>query len=497
MATLYGDKVDYTIDDIVINGNCTIKGALITKGGITSVTTGAAPLVLTSTLNFLGDSIAAGANVNSNQRWTTLVSQKYGKTENNQAVSGTTWGDLQSVLYGNTGIPRGNTTFLAFGTNDLRLTAATGTIDDLIRCAYSAILFCSLPPSSVINARSNAVTRTPNVSTKAFVVTGGSLTSVGPATQMSLLTITKPTDFFGNGTGATLVFKGTLSATTGDTVNVTWGSQTNSTTVAPGTNVVSFTWTVPATTQNTIMSAGPTSITIAGATLGVNGASVVATINYTGGSSWTNSGASPVWGLGTNVIGDTLTTTVTGRYIAFSTWITFFSMIGNGPNFTVSVDGTVVTGNPNPQIGTYQSTNLGYAEQLWLYDTGVTTPNTSHTVVISYVSFRGIYNDAFYVNWFAGFDPKPAGAATVFLSPVVPYSQTNWGGNEITRQILNQSYATAANTLSSTYGLPVYCLGTHENVTFPGMSADLLHPDASGHQMMAQNIIKSISTYSQ
>jgi lysophospholipase L1-like esterase len=116
-----------------------------------------APITLTSTANFFGDSIVAGANLSSpaTQRWSALLCAALGKTENNQGVGSSSWLDSAILMYANH--VSGRTTFLGWGINDIRFT--TVYLDETLATAEAMILFACLPAANIQNVRSASVTK--------------------------------------------------------------------------------------------------------------------------------------------------------------------------------------------------------------------------------------------------------------------------------------------------------------------------------------------------
>lgn len=127
------------------------------------------PLSLSGTIDIFGDSIANGSGVAATQRWTRLVCNAYGATENNLAVPADETIDMTLRVYGNSaatvgspayiGHVNGRTTIFAVGINDVYLQPETA-YDELKRTLESLILYCTLPASQKLDVRSPSVTKT-------------------------------------------------------------------------------------------------------------------------------------------------------------------------------------------------------------------------------------------------------------------------------------------------------------------------------------------------
>ncbi|RYE16566.1 MAG: hypothetical protein EOP45_17285 [Sphingobacteriaceae bacterium] len=134
----------------------------------------------TTSIQFYGDSITTGAGVTTVQRWTNRLASTIGSTEINQGVSGMEWTDCNQK-YLNVAPTRGQTTFIALGTNDAQRNQVR--FDHTIHAQKAAIAFLALPTNNFIDVRSSsAVTKAGTwTNTGAFIyglrttdMTGGS-----------------------------------------------------------------------------------------------------------------------------------------------------------------------------------------------------------------------------------------------------------------------------------------------------------------------------------
>ncbi len=159
--------------------------------GVTSISSfkqSYAPLTLSSTVHFFGDSITVGTPyVLSSERWSTRICSNYSVTEvNNAAPNEQLTGDISVQVYNN--YISGRTAFFAFGTNDVR-TQPVDAIDGLECSLETFVMYCALPSSKIINARSVSVTETGTWSdTPAFSIIGRRSSQFGTASIETTVT---------------------------------------------------------------------------------------------------------------------------------------------------------------------------------------------------------------------------------------------------------------------------------------------------------------------
>lgn len=127
-----------------------------------------------TSVQVFGDSIAAGVGATSTpNRWSTLFCASIGATENNFAVSGSQWvsGSTTTVgIYNNSASTVNRLTVLAFGTNDAAIQPAQ--FDQVGFCILNAILYNSLPPSSIKSPRTTGTTTGTWTNTSVYTNTG-------------------------------------------------------------------------------------------------------------------------------------------------------------------------------------------------------------------------------------------------------------------------------------------------------------------------------------
>ena len=126
------------------------------------------PLSLSGIIDIFGDSIAQGAGVAATQRWTKLVCDAYGATENNLAIPGDEIIDMTIRIFGSTTAPvgspaylghvNGRTSIIAVGINDIYLQPETA-YDETKRTLESLALYCTLPSTQKLDVRNPAVTK--------------------------------------------------------------------------------------------------------------------------------------------------------------------------------------------------------------------------------------------------------------------------------------------------------------------------------------------------
>jgi lysophospholipase L1-like esterase len=159
-----------TVSNLQVNINATVSGVLTTGGtinasnGITANTLTItkqtyAPLTMSSTIDFYGDSITAGflLPTPTTQRWASLVCASITATQNNQAIGGSQVMDSSAMIYNNRAIGGGgNTLSLAYGVNDVTQIL---NIEYVRRIMLASIMYGTLPAANVLNIRSGSVTK--------------------------------------------------------------------------------------------------------------------------------------------------------------------------------------------------------------------------------------------------------------------------------------------------------------------------------------------------
>lgn len=197
----------------------------------------------------------------------------------------------------------------------------------------------------------------------------------------------------------------------------------------------------------------------------------------------------------TNGINATVTAQLTGRYVGFVSVVLNNTNKTNYPQYGINLDGT----NLNPfNTYTYMAqTNNGFGlmSYLWLYDTGSTAPNASHTLTIAPKPI-GNYTDRGFVDFFVGFDAKQAGCVPSYLVEPADFDYHVFTDNNLIAPLMSsykEMLEQCTNYLASDLGLPVALIrNLHVNDTGDTFS-DLLHPNIAGHQKIAAKILNAIS----
>lgn len=213
--------------------------------------------------------------------------------------------------------------------------------------------------------------------------------------------------------------------------------------------------------------------------------------NVTLTGTWANTGFT-YGGSYTNTTGSTTQASVTGRYVGF--FITVNP--SNATPISIVVDGaaalTIVTYYP-PVGGTPNGTTWG--SLCWFFDTGVTTPGTTHSIAV--ISTSTITCD---IEFFFGFD-NLSGATN---SPVVvlgletnSFQQTtaNYSAGNLVRQYLVNSFQQQTVTnLRQKYGAKITFCADIPDFSWGNKFSDLIHPDKHGHVRLQQLVTKVLTT---
>lgn len=188
---------------------------------------------------------------------------------------------------------------------------------------------------------------------------------------------------------------------------------------------------------------------------------------------------------------------IVGRYLAMGISIqTSWNSLALCPQVSVTVDGGTAQGmflytnlatTPNGAAGT---------TILWFYDTGVAGIGLNHSIQYLISAANGSPTGNIYLEWVAGWDANPAGALTVVLDTIPDQDLTSdhFGVSGATRPLslatinaYNSGLQNIARRFQS-YGLPVYCNANAGHFGTWGMlNSDQLHPNFTGHQVMALN----------
>ena len=113
-------------------------------------------------VNYYGDSMTFGFGASSpTNRWTTVLSNYFGSTENNLGFSGNQVNDMVGSsgvggIYATSRAGTPGTVFLAYGINDIDKNSPDNIFDELRRTTEAITLFCCLPDGQKVNARRNA-----------------------------------------------------------------------------------------------------------------------------------------------------------------------------------------------------------------------------------------------------------------------------------------------------------------------------------------------------
>lgn len=112
---------------------------------VATMTTALQQLIKNASIEFYGDGITAGTNLidAKTQRWSSLMCQKFGKTELNYCIAGDMIQDALLNVY--TNHKSGTPVFLAYGTNDCTKLNNVMNIDELVSCYEALIVYCALP----------------------------------------------------------------------------------------------------------------------------------------------------------------------------------------------------------------------------------------------------------------------------------------------------------------------------------------------------------------
>jgi hypothetical protein len=193
------------------------------------------------------------------------------------------------------------------------------------------------------------------------------------------------------------------------------------------------------------------------------------------------------------------------RYVSFTVTGTnpALSPVYYGERFDLSISNTVL--NATGTTGTYTLSNMYTAHEMtggsfatWSQHTFMfdTENNTTHNITITFSSPSG--TDAFYVDWFAGWNSNST------LNNVLVMSVPKWqfrvdfkNDNEtkvtdIRRVGFNKSIANLCNTLRTTFFIPVYLVDLSES-SFGGLQSDGLHPSYFGQKYIANRVLNVIS----
>lgn len=132
--------------------------------------------VLTSTVEFYGDSITAGTGLTSNnQRYSNLLATQYGFTMVNTAVGGDTVQDMLSKIY-NTHVS-GNLASVMIGYNDVAVSFNTdATYYQFKESLMGQLLYLTLNSTQLLSNRGASTTRVGTWSSSSFT-NGGSFTT--------------------------------------------------------------------------------------------------------------------------------------------------------------------------------------------------------------------------------------------------------------------------------------------------------------------------------
>ena len=218
---------------------------------------------------------------------------------------------------------------------------------------------------------------------------------------------------------------------------------------------------------------------------------------------WSNTAPYPI-GIGTSATNATCTVLVTGRYVVVT--ITGTNNLGalyTSEKFNLTISNYKLDGDGTN--GTYSANNLSvghdmiagvtsnWSQRSWIYDTGIMA---NHTVVVTYTGLPG--NDNLYVDFIAGWT-FPAANNTILVG--IP----NWNyrldyladtaalyATDTRRLTYNKGLMNLARFLRVNYNLPVYYVDNESN-TSGGIQADSLHPNFSGHALIASRVLSVIN----
>ncbi len=222
---------------------------------------------------------------------------------------------------------------------------------------------------------------------------------------------------------------------------------------------------------------------------------------------WVDTAVYTGLGRGTNTNGSTSARTVTGRFVAFTVTTTnpANSSTYYGEPFDVSITNFVTDGdNTN---GTFSMTNVYAAHEMvtgvvanwsnrcFIFDTGVV--GGSHTITITHSANTG--TDAFYIDWYAGWDTTSA-FNNVLVLGVPPWNyRIDYRGdagalyqNDTRRASFNKRQEDICHTLRTSFGLPVYYIDT-ATPDAGGLTADGLHPNFSGQKYIANRVLSVVN----
>ncbi len=199
-------------------------------------------------------------------------------------------------------------------------------------------------------------------------------------------------------------------------------------------------------------------------------------------------------GLGSNQKLDSITASVTGRFVVVASTINYDSTLTftTCGKISLNVDGLPVMPSM-PQL-IYESTAVesggqGFAVVSYLYDTGVEGTHTVQ-VILATSTFTGIQ----YFDWIAGFSYTTAFTPVILMSINRFQLQGVAAGSplvnaQLERSVLNTEYRLLVTRMREEYNLPVYFVqdagGYSISYLNPG---DLLHPTQYGHRYIANRI---------
>ncbi len=210
--------------------------------------------------------------------------------------------------------------------------------------------------------------------------------------------------------------------------------------------------------------------------------------------SWVDNVAYNGWGkitTGTVTTGCSMHTTVTGRYIAFSS----SAQGSQSATFNVAVTGfETTTYNQMKTVVTVPAP----ARATFLYVLDTQTPGVSRTINIT--STNTAVGKQVAVDWFAGWDDigvTANGAMVILLSMPRHSSVNSLTGAEYERQVLNTGLKQIALRMRTTYNFPVYYSERASDysvytLALPPALAGIPSPTKDSHRSIANALIRFV-----
>lgn len=195
-----------------------------------------------------------------------------------------------------------------------------------------------------------------------------------------------------------------------------------------------------------------------------------------------------------------ITATVTGRYIGFSTTVISTNNLNDNSSFAITLDGQKVEETPTPFFVAQQgiADSIVLVPQLWIYDTGAT--GNSHTIELV-PSVNNNFGDRACVDYFFGFDTFSSSAPNTpipsFLIEPTSFDYITYNKNSPHVNTNMAAYNTmlkeVVQEFNVRFGLPVTLITETLRYELGALSFDLVHPLEQGHRLIANRILKILN----